>query len=98
MHDPGQSAGMVHLRMIADHIINFFGVDDLSNAVQKVIGEFLFDRVDQGHFFIQDQIGVIGGTLRGGMPMKFPQVPIDSPNPKNIFNNFYRFHNFYLAY
>ena len=31
------------------------------------------------------------------MPMKIPQVPVDSPNLINFFCNFYRFHNFYLG-
>ena len=56
---------MVRFGVVADHVIHFLGVDNLGDIGQKLVGEFLFNRIDQGDFVIHDQVGVVGGPGLG---------------------------------
>ena len=42
VHHPRQAAGMVHFRVIADHNIDFLGIDNLGDIVEQLIGKLAF--------------------------------------------------------
>ena len=63
VHYPGESAGMIRLGMIADDVVDGFRVYNAGYVCKKLIDKFLFDRVDQRNFFIQDEIGIVAGPL-----------------------------------
>ena len=52
MHHQGQTAGMIHLSMIADDIVNLFGINNLRNIFHEFIEKFLFNGIDQDYFLI----------------------------------------------
>jgi len=57
VHQPLQAARVIHLGMIADHIVDLLGVDDLLELPEPFMGKILFDRIDQNRFFIFDEEG-----------------------------------------
>ena len=59
---------MIHLRVVADEICDFFRIDDPADVMNKLVGKFLFDSIDQGCFLIQYKIGVVGGPGFGQIP------------------------------
>jgi len=65
MHDAGKPARVVHLRMIADHVVNFFGINNRGDVVEQLIGKLPFDRIDECHFLIQDQKCVVSRPFMG---------------------------------
>ena len=83
---------MVHLGVVTDHVIDFFRIYDGADIGQELISERLFDRVNEGYFFIQNQIGVVGGALIGGIAMKIPDIPIGYAHSKNSIRYFDGFH------
>ena len=92
VHDPGQPPRVVHLRVIADHQIDLFGIDNSGDIVQHLVREFFFDRIDQGHLLIHDQKRVVGRSLVGAVAMKVPDVPVFHSDIVNTFGNFNRLH------
>ena len=94
VHDAWQAARVIHLCVVADHDIDLAWIDDAGNVVQQLVGELMFDRIDQGHFLIDDQIRIIAGTQRRGVAMEVLNIPVVHPYIINIFRNFNRFHFF----
>ena len=88
VHDPRQTAGMVHFRMVADHQVDFPRVHDLGDVVQQLVRKFPFDRVDQGDLFIHHQKSVVGRSLVGAVAMKIPDVPVFYADVVDSFRNF----------
>ena len=83
---------MVHFGVVADDVIDFFRVDHRTDIGQELISKRPFNRVNEGYFFVNDQIGVIGGALIGRIAMKIPDIPISHAHFENSIRYFNGFH------
>ena len=83
---------MVHFRVVADHQVDFFRIDNPRDIIQHLVREFFFDRVDQGDLLIHDEKSIVGRSLVSAVAMKIPDVPVFYPNVVNTFGDFNRLH------
>ena len=81
---------MVGLHVVRHDVVNRGGVNDLPDIFDHLSREGTVHGIDQGRFFINDEIGVIRGPTMGRIreTMKVPSVPIDGSNPEDVFKDF----------
>jgi hypothetical protein len=82
-HDSRKAAGMIRLRVVGHNHIDLRRIDNLSDIFYKFILKGFPGGVHEDNLFINNKIGIIGGSPMGGklMPMELPQSPIHDPNP-----------------
>ena len=83
MHDSRKAPRVIHFRVIAHHQINFLRIDQLADPGNQFVSEILFHRIDEGNFFIHDDIGIVGRPLIGGIAMKVSDIPINDRQTVN---------------
>ncbi len=88
-HGLGQAAGMVHLDVVGDDVVDLLRGDDLGNAGQHLREEFLFDGVDQGDLVVEDEEGVVGGAFFGDVAVEFADIPVDGADPVDVGGELY---------
>ena len=86
---------MVHFRVVADHVIDFLGIDNLGDVANQLVGERGLHRVDQGHFLVNDQKRIVAGAPIRGVAVKIPDVPVDDADIIDAVCNFRRFHEWF---
>ena len=92
-YDGFKCPSMVKFHVVADDVVNFFGLKHLSDAAQQRAFATRGNGVEQNVFFVLDQIGVVGRAVRRpGIPVEIPVVVIDKADPEYIFFNFYWLH------
>ena len=84
LHEKRNAAGMVRFYMAGYDVVNAGRIDDARNAGQHFLAEGFLYRINQGDFFIQDEIGIIGGAATGLVAVEAAHGPVDGPYPVNI--------------
>jgi len=89
---------MVHLHVVDDHVVDPARIDDAADVVEEFAAKRLFDRVEKGHLFIQNEIGIVGGSLVGRVSVEVPNVPIDGSHPIDVFLDLDRWHRALISF
>jgi len=87
-HQPRQTAGMIGLGMVADHIINFFQFNARLDPLDQLIDIRRLNGIDHRIFFIFNQIGIIGRAALGFISVEIANGPVDVADPVNSFSQF----------
>ena len=98
LQDIGDRAAVVGFRMVGNDDLDSGGVDDGRDSFEHLFFERFLYRVDQGDFFVDDEIGVVSRALLRLVAVEIPQVPVDRAYPIDAFGNFNCFHSSLLAY
>ena len=98
LQDIGDRAAVVGFRMVGNDDLDPGGVDDGRDSFEHLFFERFLYRVDQGDFFVDDEIGVVSRALLRLVAVEIPQVPVDRAYPIDAFGNFNCFHSLLLAY
>ena len=89
---------MVGFRVVGDDDVDFRGVYDGGNAREHLLFEAAFHRVDEGDFFVEDEIGVVGGAFLRLVAVEIPQVPVDGAHPIDAFCDFHCVHALFAPF
>ena len=92
-HHEGQRAGVVGLDVIGDDVVNLSRVDDGSDALEELFLERFLDRVDEGDFLVEDQVGVVARAAARLVAVEAAHGPVDGADPVDIFADFNCFHD-----
>ena len=95
--DERQAAAVVGFGVVGDNDIDLRGVDDGADAREHLFAEALLHRVDEGHFFVEDKVGVVGGAFFRFIAVEVAQVPVDRAHPIDVFGKFERLHGSLLS-
>jgi len=88
LHHHRQRAGVVHLYMIRHHVVDIGKGHELFYPRFELAVEGGFDRVYQGHLFIDDEVGVICSAHVRGVAVEVPDIPVDGAYPVDAFSQF----------
>ena len=92
-HHFGQAAGVVGFHVVADDVVDLFGIHDLGDTAQHVAGPAGIHGIHQDVLFVADQVGVVGGTFGGaGIAVEVTVVVVHATDPENIFFDFNGLH------
>ena len=86
-----QGTGVIGLQMIEHDVFDLSVVHHRLEAQEKVLGEFLLHRVDDGNAFAAlDQIGIIGSAIGGAQDdIEVAQRRVEGANPKHAIIKLY---------
>ena len=76
---------MVELRRVeGDDIFDLGGINDGCDPVHHLLPEGGLHRIDQGDLIGHDQVGIVGASPFGHVPVEIPDVPVYSPYPPHV--------------
>ena len=96
LHERGQGAGMVHLDVVHDDVVDRARVADGPDTAEDLSLEPVVGAVDERGLLTLNQVGVVGRS-REGVAMVLPQVPVDRPDPVDAGGKF-RSHHTHSSY
>ena len=93
LHERGQGAGVVHLDVVHDDVVDRAGVADGPDAAEDLSLEPVVGAVDERRLLTPDEVGVVGRS-REGVAVVLPQVPVDCPDPVDAGDEFCCHHRY----
>ena len=79
---------MIHFNMVANHNVDFGGIDNGRDARQKNIAERSFHPVNQRDFIVHNQISVVRRPFVRRVAVKLSQFPVFDTDPINALFHF----------
>ena len=70
------TAGVVHLNVVADQNVNLCWIDDALNALDQLLGEWALDGVNERDLLVQDKVCIVGNALLSGVAVELASVPV----------------------
>ena len=96
-----QRAGVIHLRVVADDVLDTLGIDDRSDPRLHLIEAVLLHRVDKNRLVAHDNVGVPGRAPPRHVTVEIADVPINRADPPDLLRHLYSFecvaHHLFLA-
>ncbi|OQC73184.1 MAG: hypothetical protein BWX45_00627 [Deltaproteobacteria bacterium ADurb.Bin002] len=83
VHQERQGAGVVHFRVVGNHVVDFVEVDFFGKIVHEFFCERRPDRVNESGLFISHQVRVVrrAAMRRVFLSVKLAQLPVNLPYP-----------------
>ena len=89
----GDAAAVVGFGVVGDDDVDLRGVDYGGDAREHLRFEAALHRVDEGDFFVEDKIGVVGGAFLRFVAVEIPEIPVDGAHPVDAFGDLHCLHS-----
>ena len=86
------TAAVIGFRMVGNNDIDFRRIDHGCYAGKHFAFEAFLDRIDQGDFFVENKISVVGRTFFRFVAVEIPEIPVNGAHPIDAFAELECFH------
>jgi len=70
--------------VVDDDIVDFFRVYDFADVGDQIFRESVFDCVDESHFFVYNEVGVVCASSTCNIPVEITYVPVYGSYPVDV--------------